>query len=351
MKPLKFYGDSITAGVPVTPAYPGLLATALGVSISANHAASGNQAADQSYKALKLGPDSSSDVCIMLGVNDVYQWGNVPAKISAFKKFLMSVIVRATCPDIKITRVSGVTTSGTWYPYGLDASDIYGKYTQQVGATATATVSGTAVYIGIRSQNTAGTGGTFEVKIDGVSKGTFSPDGTQHGTTGSGLIAATMVYRVSGLSAGSHTVLITHQSGQTMLDYIAGSGQSTFINAFVGNSTPVPASTSTVTAYNAAISELVSELHGDGLSVFAVNSNAAVNPSTGMYDAVHPNAASHVAIKDAFKTVIETFYGVGEPPEEPEEPPVCEGFTGTKTYSSTVTYLDGEITNISFEED
>lgn len=332
-KPLVYYGDSITAGVPVTPAYSTLLNTALGVS-AVNRAGSGAQAMDMSWLALQNGSAPSSDTVIMLGVNDVNN-GVTLARREAYIKFMRSLIVRCACPNVNISRVSGVTFSGTWTNYGVNAQDVFGKLTNQVGATATATTSGKAVYIGIRSMNAAGTGGTFEVLVDGVSKGLFTADGTTHGTSGNGLIHSPMAFYIGGLSDTSHTVVVKHVSGgQTMLDYIAGSGQTVKPNVFVGNITPIPTKAADVTAFNAELTALLNEFTNDGLNVFFVDAASGVS---GQFDNLHPNQASHVTIKDRFYSVINGLYN-----------PVNNGFTGTRNYNATVNYVDGHVTNISF---
>ena len=309
-------GDSITVGYGVTAAqrYATLLANNLGRPM-VNRAKNGDMAADQGQKAIAVKRPLGDIATLMVGVNDqrIYQASVV--KRGYYIAYLRRLILDATATVRKTGRSTAIAKSGTW---SNTVVNNFGVTTTQKGAKATATVSGTAVYIGTIIQNHAVAKGVAQVRIDGVLKGTITSDGTGDGgmTTANGLSYGPAAFRFGGLSSGNHKVelTVTSANGQNFrLDYIAGNANQTGVKTFVSNVIRMNAygykkyggSDSSVSAFNTDIATLMSALAGDGLQAYLVNNWSQINPATHLLtDGIHPNAAGHVRLYNAFRTAI-----------------------------------------------
>nr|WP_080577238.1 SGNH/GDSL hydrolase family protein [Sinorhizobium fredii] len=309
-------GDSITVGVGVTTAqrYATLSANSLSRTI-VSRAKSGDMAADQGQKAIAIKRGSGDIATIMVGVNDQRIYRASVVKRGYYIAFLLRLILDSTATVRKTGRSTAIAKYGTW---SNTAVNNFGVTTTLKSAKATATVSGTAVYIGSIIQNHPAAKGVAQVRIDGVLKGTISSDGTGDGgmTTANGLAYGPAAFRFGGLSPGNHKVelTVTSANGQNFrLDYIAGNANQTGVKTFVSNVIRMNAygyakfggSDSSVAAFNADIATLIDTLSDDGLDAFLVNNWAAINPATHLLpDGVHPNPAGHSKIYTVFRSAI-----------------------------------------------
>lgn len=316
MPSLDMSGDSITVGHGVTTAqrYATLLANSLGRPI-VSRAKNGDMSADQGQKAIAVRRASGDIATIMVGVNDQRIYRASTIKRGYYIAYLRRLILDATATVRKTGRSTAIAKSGTW---SNTVVNTFGVTTTQKGAKATATVSGTAVYIGTIIQNHPSAKGTAQVRIDGVLKGTISSDGTGDGgmTTANGLSYGPAAFRFGGLSSGNHKVelTVTSANGQNFrLDYIAGNTSQTGVKTFVSNVIRMNAygyakfggSDASVAAFNTDIATLIDTLSDDGLKVYPVNNWATINPATHLLpDGIHPNAAGHVRLYNAFRTAI-----------------------------------------------
>lgn len=309
-------GDSITVGAGASSpanAYLPKLAAALSVGFAPPSAVSGHQAADQSAAFYGVTTATGDKSIVLVGTNDHWKYGTSSAKRTLYKGFLTGLVVRLAAPARVRGLDVGMSYTGTW-----GNTQVYGtgKNSSVNGATASATVSGTAVYIGTILQDIVT--GTADVRVDGVLVGSVTSNGagmnTQHGAT-----YAPGVFRFGGLSAGSHTVqlTITSPSGGRNIYYneaIIGSDQLAKPKVYLGC---IPRMTATgyaslpgqlssddnVAAYNDIVSTLASDLVTDGMDVTLVD--AALNPATDLAaDGIHPNDAGHLKLKNAFYTAM-----------------------------------------------
>lgn len=303
-------GDSITASfpgntVPATSLYTYKLGAELNRSI-VNRAVSGAQAADQSLAATSFVPSANDIHTVLIGANDVRLYPQ--SKIPMWERFVRDLVLKMAVTN-RVNATGSVTLAGSW---SNTVVNTVGKNTTQNGAKATATVSGTAVYVSFIIQDSALAGGVVSVKIDGVTVGTI--DSTSLGlATHNGASYAPGAVRFGGLSDGNHTVeLEVMSSGKIFyLDFIAGSDQAAYPAVYVGNVIRQIfggyGTDANVAAFNASISSIVSELALDGLNVSLVDESATINPLTDLVDGIHPNAAGHQKIFEAFMAQVGEF--------------------------------------------
>ncbi len=319
------FGDSNTSvhGVPVALGYPTLLADALSTTKTVV-GGSGHMAADQSWRLYPVVASDENIYTIMLGTNDAQHYGTNATKRQAFINFMRAIMVWCTSPSKVIAR-SGPTVTGAWSNTPVNS---IGLMTTTPNSTLTANVSGSTVYVGYILQNLAASEGIFEVRVDGVLKATVATNGTAIGNTLIGQPYAPACLRISGLTDEPHVVQIKSlDSRAVFIEWIAGSSQPSSPKVYVGNVIKRSASAygngnsdANVQAYNTAIAALIAELASDGKDISAVDTYSAIVPATHLQaDGIHLNTSGHVAIKDAFLSVID----VGEPPEHTFSPIQC----------------------------
>jgi hypothetical protein len=316
------YGDSITVGYPYGVSAPGngyaaLISTSQAWTLI-NLAVAGSQLADW-LTNIWGGTVSASNTSFMLtGYNDMRFCGSVSACQTSYQNNLMSMLAYLAIPDAnKVKALGAVTYAGSW----SSASGIGTTYTSSnAGDTAAFTVSGTGLIIDVLT-SAGGLGlRPFAVSVDGVVKGTFTA--TAAYTDGAGFVYGMYPVIITGLSNGSHSVVLTLQggTGQVYFSWAAGIGGSLAPNSiFVGNTLKMNSagyaaggptynngSDAAVTSFNSINSTVVSTLAADGLvSIKYVDANSAYNLSTDVSsDNIHPNnlGASHIA--NAFLVVM-----------------------------------------------
>lgn len=139
-------GDSVTSSfaentVQSTSLYPYKLGAALNRKVI-NRAVSGAQAADQSLAATSFIPNANDIHTVLIGANDVHLYP--PSKKPMWERFVRDIVLKMAIVN-RVNATSGaVALTGAW---SNTVVNTVGKNTTQNGAKATATVSGTAVYV------------------------------------------------------------------------------------------------------------------------------------------------------------------------------------------------------------
>lgn len=260
-----FYGDSNGAAYGLSNAANGVV----GKFAPVNYSVSASQAAEVSSAVQQLAPVPFGLYGFNVGLNDVSRYLGDAAKKEHFRKAMRAAIAWPALPDKKTGRgaQAGITFTGTWAD--SPSPDTCGKYTSQNGATATATVSGDTVFVGVSDGDYVGMGESIDVTIDGVSKGTFSVKAPGVATWLNQWWSR-VAWKFTGLGAGNHTVVVTQNSpnGKFLhLDWIAGSDQTTKTRVQVGNVTKCSAAwyagsgvtEAMISDYNSIIADVVAE--------------------------------------------------------------------------------------------
>lgn len=162
------FGDSLTGGT--STSWPVFLTGVLGWTAK-SYACAGCKTNDQAPYIYGVAVDDTYTSTWLLGQNDA---PTTAAQLSQFQQAVLAENAWLAIPEgaAKLRAQSNaVTQNGSW-----TNSDLYtttGLRSVAGGSTLTATVSGSAVYVGLSSLKT--TDYTVDVSIDGVDQGTVSP--------------------------------------------------------------------------------------------------------------------------------------------------------------------------------
>jgi hypothetical protein len=324
---LQAFGDSVTVGIGAGFPIPGVnefqysfvnvLAGDLGLTAS-NHGIDGSQCQGQDVTLFQQGVPAQQLSVWLTGYNDMRADGENTASQATYSACLTSMLAYLAIPDtMKVTgqSASNIAFTGTW---ANDPTYSIGKGSSTAGATATVTLNGAGTLYVVYGGG-SGIGGTFTITVDGGFPVAFNA-GTCT-TTSSGYAPCTNYYRLPGLAAGVHTVLLTETSGALYYEW-ASIVPATLIanppNVYVGNCIREPAagyaqnppddngSDAAVVEFNAIIAADVALLRGDGLyNVVYVDVSDAYNPATEQAgDNIHPGTTGHAAIAAAFYAAI-----------------------------------------------
>jgi lysophospholipase L1-like esterase len=291
------FGDSITAGIgATTPAK-----SWVGLFTPVNKGISGAQAADLANTVILTAPIVTEKYTVMIGSNDIYKYRTDPIKQAYFKKFMRHNLAWLSFPN-KV-RAQDMVKTGTWWNASVNS---FGIATSSNAATATATVTGTKVFIGHLMQDYVGTTGTASIEIDGVVVGTYSNNAngmTTHLAAGYALAAC-----VFDVAAGTHTVKITVTSpngGYFYLDYIAGNAQPSpkiLLSNILKWSDAAYAGNGLMPTITNDYNTLVNQVIADFPNVVLVDNNSLINPVLHISDGVHPNDVGYKIIYNNFES-------------------------------------------------
>jgi hypothetical protein len=157
-------------------------------------------------------------------------------------------------------------------------------------------------------------GGTFTYALDGGPTTTIQTAPTTTISTQNGGVAGRGVVRITGVSAGSHTLSInvtsaTSASNSVSIGGIGTPGSSSNRNishVYEGGVTKQreDGNSAATAQYNSEVFTVVNTLSADGLKVFFVPVRNYIDglPSQ-MYDQLHPNDLGHGLIRNAFESV------------------------------------------------
>ncbi len=301
------FGDSIPYGLGAskpTLSWVGRL-TPTNVSVP------GAQAADLSRLAQAWIADPKETYKLEIGTNDVAKYKGDADKQEYFRRTLRGALAWLLLIDKKTARgaQAGITFTGEWVD--SPSPNPCGKYTTKFNASASATVTGTAVYIGLSEGDYVDMGESVNVVIDGVDKGTY-PVKIAGVKTYLGQWWGRVAWYFGGLSAGSHAVTVKSLSPNgkfVHVDYIAGSVQTTqaktrLLNILRFSDAGYTASGTTqamTDAYNAILTDLVAEFAGHGHDIAVVDGHAAINAATQLSDGTHPNDDGHFILARAME--------------------------------------------------
>ena len=298
------FGDSHTVGVGASvPAK-----SWVGLFTPANLAVSGSQAAEVSKAVQASDPDPDATYTVMVGTNDHRHYKADATKQEYFRQFLRQSLAWLAFPTKCKARDACMSYTGSW---GNTSANTFGKVSTQNGATAEATVSGTAAYVCYILQNHSAALSSANVEIDGVPVGTIGSGASSPAmNTVNGSTYSSACKRFAGLSSGAHDVKVTvTSSGKNLyLDYIAGNSQASTPKMLVSNIIKMSAagystygtSLANVNAYNAIIGDVLGELSTDGADVTLIDNFSDIDPSADLADGVHPNNSGHSKINANF---------------------------------------------------
>lgn len=312
---LEVFGHSIAAGFPYVPTndlrYSSRLASRLGAA-ETNAAVGGAYAATHDGNGWRLVmqsiiPPHGQDVVLLhFGVNDLSTYGT-PAYREPFKAAMRAMIARMRSSALFEDLSGTVAYSGTdWTAQantGFNSGSTYRQCTTN-GATVTISVpsyfQGGTIVLGFMASTNVGDGAVHTITVDGVGAGSLDTRGTQ--VTGK---VNGPVKRLTGLSAGAHTIVITTSSvtNFTFFDYwaiedptppvilLVNQNQLSHLNNF-------PSLTDTVIDdLNARIAEVAAEFD-DYVIVSDVDAALAKNNDYFNSDGLHPNSLGHQVMQD-----------------------------------------------------
>ena len=315
------FGDSITNGALASPSsssYVSLLTASSGA-VGTNYGANGAMACDMGQTQVwgNANPSltSSTMYTMMVGTNEVVYKGTgtyEPVYQSCHQADLAWLAVPS---EYKVfAQNAGCSTSGTWTNATTYQSNV-GKSSTTNGSTLTCPITTTGGPIYVWYNRADGNGGTFTYAVDGgaaVSVNAFTSPAiatNNGGTQGLGLL------RLTGLAAGSHSVVFTvtsATSGSNVVHIFSlgtppGLGyasQNTVFSAGVPKQS-ADASAAATAQYNALAKADADLLAGDGLPVRFVDVRAYLNLSTDYADTLHPNNLGHEHVRQAFEAVMQ----------------------------------------------
>lgn len=294
-------GDSFTYGYGATAGhgYVSVLSKLLNKPIT-NLGVSGAQVPDQTTALYGINVAAGDASILELGTNDHWRYGADPVKREYFRRGIQACAAWLGLVD-RQKGVNNTATTGTW----LNTSSFgIGKMSNTAGSTITWHVSGETVYLGTIQFD--GNGSKFNVKIDGVDKGTYDT-GTTGLNTYQNFPCGPRLLRFAGLNPGMHEVVFTALGGDYCYAEWCSGSDSAKVPVYAANFTrdtaagyascPIPVSDTTMAAFNATFASAVAELIADGLDITVVDNNAIYFPDVDTYvDGVHPNDTGHAKI-------------------------------------------------------
>jgi lysophospholipase L1-like esterase len=300
------FGDSITAGIDATLGYPFLLASDKAAMLKV-FAVSGAMAADQYAQINSYAPRYGDEITYMIGANDERIYGTDANKLANFKGILAA---EAYYLASVTQNANAWAKTGIW---GNNVPNTLGVSSHTAGSTLTANFTGDLLTFGYVIQD--GQSGTFNVTVDGVSKGNFNNFGAANVATQNGRGYGPMLGRITGCGPGSHTVVFTTlNSGYVYLDWVGtGAGpnsQKLFLSSIskmtAAGYASLGGSDANVATYNAAISALVTQMQADGLlNVAFVDAGPNIDVTSDLIsDGFHPNQQGQTNLAAAFIPVI-----------------------------------------------
>lgn len=308
---MKAFGDSITKGSAVFKSFPSIIAQAKSWAIS-NFGIDGAQAADIADSVYGNSVAAGDIRIIAVGENDQRTNGGDTTKQTFFSLIHKALVAFSAIADSN--KIFGNSASVNYSAGWVDGLWGFGKYTNAASATATFQFTGSTLYLGMILSDPWT--GTFSVKVDGVVVATGSSAASGKISTVLGRVWAPMLVRISGLSIGQHTVIITNTSAGGSNNYIAfdwAAAPSADAKVYVGEITKMTSSgysqyggsDASVDLFNKLIGTTVGDLYSDGLDIHIVNS--PIVPNSDLADGLHPTQAGHQKIATNYINVMNNF--------------------------------------------
>jgi lysophospholipase L1-like esterase len=323
------YGDSITANTGCSipqNCYVGRIAQALSIQTFTNRGVGGYQAADINQWEV-FSNDATVQTMpqplrtLLAGVND-QNYKGAGAYEATFNAVYNAILIWLAVPAQARVAGSTATTTGTCVT-DTTFSTVSGVTCTANASTASMSITTTGsspIYILYRSID--GDAGTFTYKVDAGSPVSATTALTTPIATNAGTTTAVAMIRVTGLSAGTHTVVFTQtHSGTMAITSLAtvptGLGaQQPYVLAGEIPNQQGGGSQAGVNAYVADIDADVAMLAGDGLKIYLAPVSQYLSGSAGandMYNQLHPNDAGHGELAAAFLSAANLKPGVNSP--------------------------------------
>ena len=288
------FGDSITVGTGGTNPYPNTIAADNGWTLT-NQAQVGVQSgfvnSGEIFPHENPGDTGNPIDTILIGTNDVGN-GIGPYELEYINNLESAVSWLGIGTSDKM-QASSCTLAGNWYfvPSYMPSGSMG---TSVISSTASCvfTPRNGVLYAWYQSAG-------FTYSIDGGSPQTGTP---------SNLTSQTIaLLRITGLSAGPHTLLITDTSGLTRFTGVGTPpATQTCCRILLGGVLREQNDTlaATTAAYDADAQTAYSALYADGINVAFVPVRNYVNDTTDMADSLHPNNSGYAKLVQAFEAYI-----------------------------------------------
>lgn len=277
-----------------------------------NNAVSSSCVWDQASQVYAASVAVNEGSQIMIGTNDLRKYGSAANNVDTFKRAHAALIAWMAIPEIGKVRATSplISYTGNW-----GSTTVYPGFTIQgspsIGSVASFTFTGSTLYFSTARTNVTGTRATATVRIDGVVVGTVTTQGYSANTL-LGRDYGPALYRFGGLSAGQHTVTITTVTADAQnLFYVEwfavpdAEKLSRPVNVLNVARQVVSGGNldATTIAYNAAISDNVTMLTGDGFHIGLVDVFSKIDPATDLQsDGQHFNLQGHNKVAAAAST-------------------------------------------------
>lgn len=326
---LRAVGDSITVGTASSNgnlAYSSLVTAKLGYTQSdlalastqiVDQCTSNAGASNQVYLGTSL---PATDMWVWLtGYNDMRYFGTDATGLETYKRTLTSAVawISRKASDCKQTGSDAAwTLTGSWTQVIING--LTTSYSASSGDSASIVLNGTAITLSYMSHFGLGDGGTFSVKIDGVTvNASVDTDfGSLSGFAASSTTSVPMALRFGGLAPGNHTLLVTLTSSAVVqLCFACGNaGGSNAVtprvflapslkmisSAYGANSPYNKGSDAAVALYGTTVELIVRDAKADNREVYFADVNKYYSVSNGLSgDSVHPNDIGHAQIYNA----------------------------------------------------
>ncbi len=321
------FGDSITngsGGSQQSNAYVNLISTDLGVTNLVNYGYPGdfacNVATEQVFPNENPNNTSNPIYTLMVGTNEAINKG-AGSYESVYEACDQASLAWLAVPsENKVFGTSSsVVLAGSWtnsntYTTGRGTYPTVGIQSSTNGSVATfpITTTGGPIYIWYRIID--GNGGTFTYQLDGgsaVSENAFTNPEVDDNNNGNQGIA---LARITGVSAGSHTIAITVTSATNSGNLVPIIAVGTAPSSISSGSPKVFPSgliyyqddelSASTAAYNADALADADLLADDGLPIYPVNVRnyfTIAYDVSGIFGGPHPNDLGHSLIRDAFE--------------------------------------------------
>jgi len=314
------FGDSFTRGTGATTSnlcWVARLAAAANRGIT-NLGSSGKELQDISWTIMGTSVAARDSAWLLTGFNDMRFQGGSADTLNGYRSNLRACLAYLAIPATNRIYCTNFTFTGTWGDFTLWT--LPSKYSTTAASTAQFTAYGDTIYLAWANRHHLGNGGTATVAVDGVNRATIDSRVGESPYDSATTVHWPGLTRISGLTNGSHTVLIT-VSGVGYVDFQWAAGNGSLIGAdlpavyssgpprmnaagyALGGATGYTNGTDAVCQdYNTANTEVCAELAADGLNVTCVDVARHYVPESGhVYgDNIHPNDTGHLRIAQAF---------------------------------------------------
>jgi hypothetical protein len=255
----------------------------------------------------------------LTGMNDLRANASDAGHLATYDGLLRACAVWCSIPDTDklIGQDAGLTFSaGDWTVHSLYGGTDNSNTTSTDGATITATLHGTAIYICYSNLSGQGDGGTITINVDGVDVSTI--DLNVGNVAPVSFADWPELIRVGGLADTAHTVIVTANiigAQRAIVNWFADNHSvvAGYPRVYVGNVVRLTATgyalndpdwdnagDADVAAYNVVNAAVASDLISDGLNVHYVDIYSSYDPNLYVFDNLHPNPAGHVMYAKIF---------------------------------------------------